>query len=67
MSTDEVWRCLYDALERGERAMLLIVTAADGSTAGAPGFKMAVAAGLFGVSVPSDVQAQAEAMPGFFD
>ncbi len=32
-----------------------------------PSVKMAVAAGLFGVSVPSDVQAQAEETPGFFD
>ncbi|MBM3317156.1 MAG: XdhC family protein [Candidatus Eisenbacteria bacterium] len=44
MIGSEVWRCLHDALTRGEPAMLLIVTEASGSTAGAPGFKMAVTA-----------------------
>lgn len=44
MTGSEVWRCLHDALGRGEPAMLLVVTEASGSTAGAPGFKMAVTA-----------------------
>jgi len=39
----DLWQFIADRLEKGERAMLLVVATSSGSSPGRPGYKMAVA------------------------